>query len=162
VHHVLEQAGLVVTEKVERVRTCRSGLRGRSEDVAWIERCRQRWTRAWMSCGEGRSSVDAGSGRETTPLRNRTTVGRRSERERVVTRAFDGPARVVSEAWTRPELRRRWWVPRSTGTTPRAFEADVRAGGRYRLELGREGSEPKVSFGRDLEVTPRSRLAWTN
>ncbi len=40
---ILEQAGLVTTEKVGRVRTCRLGPRGLEEEAAWIERHRQRW-----------------------------------------------------------------------------------------------------------------------
>jgi DNA-binding transcriptional ArsR family regulator len=40
---VLEQAGLVVTEKIGRVRTCKLGLRRLDEEAAWIERYRQRW-----------------------------------------------------------------------------------------------------------------------
>jgi uncharacterized protein YndB with AHSA1/START domain len=95
-------------------------------------------------------------------MKNRTTVQRRSERELVMTRMFDGPARMVFEAWTRPELLKRWWAPKSTGVRLISCEADVRAGGRYRFELGREGSKPMAFFGRYLEVTPHSRLAWTN
>ncbi|HVX95152.1 MAG TPA: metalloregulator ArsR/SmtB family transcription factor [Polyangia bacterium] len=40
---VLEQAGLVTTEKVGRVRTCKLGLRRLEEEMAWIERYRQLW-----------------------------------------------------------------------------------------------------------------------
>jgi DNA-binding transcriptional ArsR family regulator len=40
---ILEQAGLVTTEKVGRVRTCRLGVRGLDEEAAWIESYRQRW-----------------------------------------------------------------------------------------------------------------------
>jgi DNA-binding transcriptional ArsR family regulator len=40
---VLEQAGLVTTEKVGRVRTCRLGQRRLEEEAAWIERYRKRW-----------------------------------------------------------------------------------------------------------------------
>jgi DNA-binding transcriptional ArsR family regulator len=40
---VLEQAGLVTTEKVGRVRTCKLGLGGLEEEAAWIERYRQLW-----------------------------------------------------------------------------------------------------------------------
>ena len=40
---ILERAGLVTTEKVGRVRTCRLGLRRLEEEAAWIERCRQLW-----------------------------------------------------------------------------------------------------------------------
>jgi uncharacterized protein YndB with AHSA1/START domain len=93
---------------------------------------------------------------------NRTTVQRTSDREVVVTRTFDAPARVVFEAWTRAELFRQWWVPRSMGMTLRSCELDVRVGGRYRLEFGDDPANPIAFFGRYLEVTPPSRLVWTN
>jgi len=95
-------------------------------------------------------------------IKNRTTVERKSARELVVTRTFDGPARIVFEAWTRPELLKRWWAPKSTGMTLLSCEADVRVGGRYRLEFGHGASKPMVFFGRYVEVTPYSRLVWTN
>ena len=90
---------------------------------------------------------------------NHTTVERKSERELIVTRTFDGPARIVFEAWTRPELFKRWWVPKSMGMSLRSCEMDVRVGGKYRLEFEPEGM---AFFGTYLEVTPPSRLAWTN
>jgi hypothetical protein len=40
---VLEQAGLVTTEKVGRVRTCKLGVRSLDQEAAWIERHRQHW-----------------------------------------------------------------------------------------------------------------------
>ena len=95
-------------------------------------------------------------------MKNHTTVERKSERELVVTRTFNGPARIVFEAWTQPELLKRWWAPKSTGVSLLSCEADVRVGGRYRFEFGHEGSEPMVFFGRYIEVTPHSRLVWTN
>jgi uncharacterized protein YndB with AHSA1/START domain len=95
-------------------------------------------------------------------MKNRTTVERKSERELVVTRTFNGPARIVFEAWTRPELLKRWWAPKSTGLTLLSCEADVRVGGTYRFEFGHGGSKPLAFFGRYLEVTPHSRLVWTN
>jgi uncharacterized protein YndB with AHSA1/START domain len=89
---------------------------------------------------------------------NRTTAERRSEREVVVTRSFDAPARLVFEAWTRPELFKRWWVPRSMGMTLLSCEMDVRVGGGYRLVFA-----PNVEFfGKYLEVVPNSRLVWSN
>ena len=101
--------------------------------------------------------------RESEPMKNRTTVERTSERELVVTRTFNGPARIVFEAWTKPELLKRWWAPKSTGVSLLSCEADVRVGGRYRLEFGHEAaSTPMAFFGRYIEVTPHSRLVWTN
>ena len=88
----------------------------------------------------------------------RTTVERRSDRETVVTRWFDAPARIVFEAWSNPELFRQWWVPRSMGMTLHDCEMDVRTGGGYRLNFG-EGMD---FYGRYVEVTPPSRIVWTN
>jgi uncharacterized protein YndB with AHSA1/START domain len=95
-------------------------------------------------------------------MKNRTTVERKSERELVVTRTFNGPARIVFEAWTTPKLHKRWWAPKSTGISLLSCEADVRAGGTYRFEFGHEASKPMAIFGRYIEVTPHSRLVWTN
>ena len=95
-------------------------------------------------------------------MKNRTAVERKSERELVVTRTFNGPARIVFAAWTKPELLKRWWAPKSTGVSLLSCEADVRVGGRYRFEFGQEASKPMAFFGRYIEVTPPSRLVWTN
>jgi len=97
-----------------------------------------------------------------TPMKNRTTVERKSERELVVTRTVNGPARIVFEAFTRPELFKQWWVPKSFGLSLLSCELDVRVGGTYRLVFSHDGSEPMVFFGRYIEVTPYSRLVWTN
>ena len=107
--------------------------------------------------------MDARRDSEPNPMKNRTTVERESERELVVTRTFNGPARIVFEAWTKPELFKRWWAPKSTGMSLLSCEMDVRVGGRYRLEFGHAASEqPMAFFGRYIEVTPHSRLVWTN
>ena len=103
--------------------------------------------------------MDARRVSEPTPLENRTTVERTSERELVVTRTFNRPAATVFEAWTTPELFRSWWVPKSMGASFRSCEMDVRVGGQYRLEFEPDGM---AFFGTYLEVTPPSRLAWTN
>jgi uncharacterized protein YndB with AHSA1/START domain len=92
-------------------------------------------------------------------MKNRTTVERKSDRELVVTRTVNGPARIVFEAWTKPELFKQWWVPRSMGMFLRSCEMDVRVGGTYRLEFEPEGM---AFFGTYLVVTPHSRLVWTN
>ena len=106
--------------------------------------------------------MDERRGSGPTPMTNRTTVERESERELVVTRTFNGPARIVFEAWTKPELLKRWWAPKSTGVSLLSCEVDVRVGGGYRFEFGHEASKPMAFFGRYIEVTPHSRLVWTN
>jgi uncharacterized protein YndB with AHSA1/START domain len=96
-------------------------------------------------------------------MKNRTTVERKSEREMVITRTFNGPARIVFEAWTTPELLKRWWAPKSSGALLVSCEADVHVGGRYRFEFRHPASkEPMAFFGRYIEVAPHSRLVWTN
>jgi uncharacterized protein YndB with AHSA1/START domain len=94
-------------------------------------------------------------------LKNPTKTERKSERELVVTRTINGPQRLVWEAWTKPELFRKWWVPKSAPITLLSCEMDVRVGGSYRLEFGFDG-QTMAFFGKYLEVTPCSRLSWTN
>ncbi len=106
--------------------------------------------------------MDARKESEPSPMKNRTTVQRKSDREVVVTRSFDCPARLVFEAWTNPELFKQWWVPKSMGMTLRSCELDVRVGGSYRLVFGDDPSNPMAFFGKYLEVKPYSRLVWTN
>ena len=102
--------------------------------------------------------MDAGKASEAEPMKKHTTVERKSERELVATRTFDAPARIVFEAWTKPDLFKRWWVLKSMGMSLRSCEMDVRAGGGYRLVFN-NGME---FFGKYIEVTPPSRLVWTN
>lgn len=100
---------------------------------------------------------------EPAPMSNRTTSERKSERELVITRTFDAPARLVFEAWTTPELFKQWWVPKSSGATLLSCEQDVRVGGRYRLEFAHPNATASMAFfGRYLEVVPNARLVWTN
>jgi len=96
------------------------------------------------------------------PMKNRTTSERKSDRELVVTRTINGPARIVFEAWTKPELFKQWWVPKSLGLTLLSCDMDVRAGGRYRLVFKHGDSEPMAFYGRYTDVTPPARLVWTN
>jgi uncharacterized protein YndB with AHSA1/START domain len=105
--------------------------------------------------------MDARRENEATPVKNGTTVERRSERELVVTRTFNGPPRIVFEAWTKPELFQRWWVPKSSGMSLLSCEMDVRVGGKYRLVFDVAGKHMEF-FGRYIEVQPTSRLVWTN
>src|SRR5271167_942039 len=89
--------------------------------------------------------MDATRESEPTPKKNRTTVERKSDRELVVTRTFNGPARIVFEAWTKPGLLKLWWAPKSTGVSLLSCEVDVRVGGRYRFEFGHEASKPMAT-----------------
>ncbi|CAN5147578.1 SRPBCC family protein [soil metagenome] len=106
--------------------------------------------------------MDARRDSGPSPRKHRTTVERKSERELVVTRTFNGPARIVFEAWTKAKLFKQWWTPKSMNMFLRSCEMDVRVGGKYRLEFGHDASKPVAFFGRYIEVTPYSRLAWTN
>jgi uncharacterized protein YndB with AHSA1/START domain len=94
-------------------------------------------------------------------MKNPTTVERASDREIVITRSFDAPARIVFEAWTKPELFQRWWVPKSFGMQLLSCDMDARTGGTYRLVFA-STPEPMAFRGTYLEVTPHSRLVWTN
>lgn len=95
--------------------------------------------------------------------RNRTSVERRGDRELVVRRMFDAPPSTVFKAWSRAELFRRWWVPRSaSGISLVSCEMDVRTGGKYRLEFGAGGSDTMAFHGKYLEVVPDERIVWTN
>ena len=96
-----------------------------------------------------------------TTMRNETIVERTADRELVVRRTFNGPAHVVFDAWTQPELLKRWWAPKSFGVTLFECESDLRVGGTYRYAFGRDPGKPEVFSGRYLEVRPPSRLVLT-
>jgi uncharacterized protein YndB with AHSA1/START domain len=107
--------------------------------------------------------MDAKEKSDPSSGKNRTAVERKSERELVVTRTFDAPARIVFEAWTKPDLFKQWWVPKSFGLTMLSCEMDIRVGGTYRLVFRQPASEqPMAFFGTYIEVTRPSRLVWTN
>ena len=93
---------------------------------------------------------------------NPTTVEPKSEREIVVTRTFDAPARIVFQAWTTPALFKRWWIPKSMPLSLLSYEADIRVGGGYRLVFDVDGTKTMAFFGKYIEVTPHSRIVWTN
>src|SRR5579862_5792421 len=95
------------------------------------------------------------------PTKNRPGVERKSERELVVRRTVNAPARLVFEAWTNAELFRRWWVPKAYAPMLLSCEMDVRVGGQYRLVFRHDDATMEF-FGTYVEVTPHSRLVWTN
>ena len=94
-------------------------------------------------------------------VKNETTVERTSDRELTVTRTFNAPAHIVFDAWTKPELLKRWWAPKSFGVSLFECEQDVRVGGAYRFAFGRDPKHPEVFSGRYVEVDPPSRLVLT-
>ena len=106
--------------------------------------------------------MDALRESEPAQMKNRTTVERTSEREFVVRRTFNAQARLVFEAWTKPELLKLWWAPKSLGMSLLSCEADVRVGGTYRFVFGLGDSKTMAFFGKYLEVKPHSLLVWTN
>jgi len=84
-----------------------------------------------------------------------------------ITRTFKAPAARVYDAWTRPELLRQWWTPKSFGKSFVTCEIDARTGGSYRFTFSHPSAkEPMAFFGKYLEATPPSgvlgRLVWTN
>ena len=106
--------------------------------------------------------MDTRSAAEPTAIQDRTTVERTSDLELEVRRTINGPRDAVFEAWTDAELFRQWWVPKSLGVKLLSCEVDARVGGGYRLTFDTGTPEPMAFFGRYLEVTPPSRLVWTN
>jgi uncharacterized protein YndB with AHSA1/START domain len=99
---------------------------------------------------------------ETQPQKNATKLERKSDRELVITRTISGPARLVFDAWTKPELLKRWWVPRSASMSLLSCEVDARTGGTYRFVFDLGNAKTMAFFGKYIEVAPPSRLVWTN
>lgn len=94
---------------------------------------------------------------------NRTVVERKSDRELVVTRTFNAPARIVYEAWRNADLFRRWWVPKAMSSSLLSCDIDMRTGGGYRLVFRFPGTDqPMAFFGTYKEVVPNKRVVWTN
>lgn len=100
--------------------------------------------------------------RRSDPVKNPTTTERTSDREVTVTRTFNGPAHLVFQAWSKGDLFRQWWLPKSFGLTIQSIEMDARVGGSYKLVIVPQGGSPMEFFGRYTEAVPNSRLQWTN
>lgn len=76
-------------------------------------------------------------------------------------RSFAAPRDEVFQAWTEPEVLRRWWAAQPTWETPLA-ETDVRVGGRYRLSMrDPDSGDEHTVVGRYVEVEPPARLVYT-
>src|SRR5689334_3828781 len=103
------------------------------------------------------------SNESSLATRNATNVERKSDRELVVTRTFDAPLQIVFEAWSKPDLFKQWWVPKSAGMSLLSCDMDIRTGGTYRLVFSHPAfDQPMTFFGTYKEVTPQKRLVWTN
>jgi uncharacterized protein YndB with AHSA1/START domain len=107
--------------------------------------------------------MSAAANSNSTDTTHRTTIERKSDRELVVTRIFNAPPRLVFEAWSKPELFKRWWVPKSAPITLLSCDMDVRTGGTYKLVFAHpDFPEPMPFFGKYIDVVPPSRIVWTN
>jgi uncharacterized protein YndB with AHSA1/START domain len=93
--------------------------------------------------------------------KNQTSIELCADRELIISRTFNGPARIVFEAWTQPELVKRWWAPQSRRVSMASCEADVRVGGHYRYVLRLERGGELAFSGTYSEVIPHSRLVYT-
>jgi uncharacterized protein YndB with AHSA1/START domain len=99
----------------------------------------------------------------SSAVMNRTVVERKSDRELVVKRTFNAPAHIVFEAWSKPELFKQWWVPKSVGMSLVSCDMDIRTGGAYRLVFSHPAfDQPMAFFGTYREVTPHKRIVWAN
>lgn len=94
-------------------------------------------------------------------MKHQTNAERKSDRELVSSRLINGPARLVFQAWVEPELFKKWWVPKSFPIKLESCTMDVRVGGKYRLVFS-AGGQTAEFFGKYQEVTPHTRLVWTN
>lgn len=100
-------------------------------------------------------------GRGSEPgMRELTTLRLEGDREIVIERTFNAPARIVFDAWSQPELVERWWAPRSRGVAVVQIVATVRTGGSYRYVLSHRDRQFAFS-GAYIEVTPPARLVYT-
>ncbi len=95
-------------------------------------------------------------------MKNETTLQRKSDCKLVVTRTFNAPAQIVYDAWTKPEIFKAWWAPKSMGVPLLSCEMDARTGGTYRLEFGKDAEHTFAFFGKYIEVKSNLRLVWTN
>lgn len=89
------------------------------------------------------------------------TIELAGDLEIIFRRTFNGPARIVFDAWTKPELVRRWWAPAGLGVSMVSCEADVRVGGAYRYVIKAHGSPEMAFSGIYTELTPPTRLVHT-
>lgn len=92
--------------------------------------------------------------------RHPTTFVAKGDCEIVMTREFDAPRDLVWDAFTRPELLKRWYGP--PGWTLTTCEIDLRRGGKYRFEMRNASSGDVMGWGGEyLDVDRPQRFVQT-
>jgi uncharacterized protein YndB with AHSA1/START domain len=99
--------------------------------------------------------------RKSEPMKNETHVERASATELVVTRSFNAKPQLMFDAWTKPELVKRWFAPKSRGASVVSTEGDVRVGGTYRYVFTARDLGNMAFSGKYLEVEEAKRLVHT-
>jgi uncharacterized protein YndB with AHSA1/START domain len=90
---------------------------------------------------------------------NRAVVTLPTSTRILITREFDAPTRLVYEAWTTPELVRRWWSGHRGEVT--SAEIDLRVGGRWRYVMVARGGFEVAFHGEYREIVPNERIVTT-
>ena len=90
-----------------------------------------------------------------------STAEAMTDREIIVTRTIHAPARIVFEAWSRPEHIKRWFGPAPYPVT--MAEMDFRVGGRYRFAMTAPNGKQMTPFGGEyLEIIPNRKIVFTD
>jgi uncharacterized protein YndB with AHSA1/START domain len=87
------------------------------------------------------------------------TVTLPADEQILITREFDAPKHLVYEAWTTPELVRRWWTAKRGEMT--VAEIDLRVGGRWRYVMVADGGFEVGFHGEYREIVPNERIVST-
>ncbi|MDX2144624.1 MAG: SRPBCC domain-containing protein [Rhodospirillaceae bacterium] len=92
---------------------------------------------------------------------SKTPSAPEADREFVITRVFNAPARIVFEAWTKPEHIKRWFGP--VGYPVTTADMDFRVGGKFRFVMtGPDGKEGPPFGGEYLEIVPDRKIVLTD
>jgi uncharacterized protein YndB with AHSA1/START domain len=89
----------------------------------------------------------------------RAVVTLPADRQVLITREFDAPARLVYRAWTEPELVRRWWSGDRGEVT--SVDIDLRVGGTWRFVMTANAGFEVAFHGEYREIVPAERIVWT-
>jgi uncharacterized protein YndB with AHSA1/START domain len=87
------------------------------------------------------------------------TVTLPTDEQILITREFDAPKHLVYEAWTTPELVKRWWNAKRGEVT--IAEIDLRVGGRWRYVMVADGGFEVGFHGEYREIVPNERIVST-